>query len=136
MDAKLQNPVNIQIGNEMLVLHRQSSSVPSPAKNISAAKPSQATITFNGNSIPSLSLFMPPPPPPQTNPAAKKKSPARKKISKGPSTPKEQSLPQARIRVIMKTAANVSFLSQEAVAIATKAAVCYLTNRCLVCIVM
>ncbi len=130
------NPVNIQIGKEMLVLHRQSSSIPSLPNNMSAVKPTQATITFSGSSIPSLSLSMSPLPPPQTIPAVKKKSPAKKRVSKGPSTPKEQPLPQARIRVIMKTAANVAFLSQESVAIATKAAVCHLTNQYLMCIVI
>lgn len=54
---------------------------------------------------------------------------SKKKISKAPKRPlAPASLPQARIRTIMKTAPNVSFLSQDTVALTVKVAVSEMFN--------
>ena len=116
----------IQLINDLLLLHGQAgflqiaeaqtgSDVTWTVQQASQQQPVTMPNPVVTAKIPALSL-----------PTTKRKSPAKKHPLNANSIQKQHqllSLPHARVRTIMKTAPNVSFLSQEAVLLAAKSAV-------------
>ena len=127
----------IKIGNEIILVRGQTSilseyNIGEKKREEQIKAPQRTTVSSTTTSIPSLSLGVISSTTQSTGISSSSKS-VKKKPVKISLTAKQLApavLPQSRIRTIMKTAPNVSFLSQETVALAAKAAVCIIIYTC------